>query len=118
MSDKRQRLKKVNPRSLKNLRPFQPGQSGNPGGRPRRPLTDAYQAQLARVNDLDRQKRTYAEMIAAAQIKKALKGNTMAAKEITDRVEGRARQAVEVTLETPSEFHVQVNFVDVDGRVQ
>ena len=42
----------------------------------------------------------------------------MAAIEIADRREGKARQAVEVTLETPLEFHVQVNFVDSDGRVQ
>jgi uncharacterized protein DUF5681 len=108
-----------NPKSLKNLRqPWKKGESGNPCGRPKRPLTDAYNAQLAAVKKSDKQKRTYAELIAAAQIKKALTGNTMAAKEIADRTEGKARQAldVEAALETPQEFHVDVHFVGPDGR--
>jgi hypothetical protein len=108
-----------NPKSLKNLRrPWKKGESGNPSGRPKRPISEAYQAQLTRVKDGDPQKRTYAQLIAESQIKQAIKGNTMAAKEIADRVEGKARQDVEVTLETPLEFHVQVNFVDPDGKVQ
>jgi hypothetical protein len=32
--------------------------------------------------------------------------------------DGKARQAVGVTVETPFEFNVQVNFVDSDGKVQ
>jgi hypothetical protein len=32
----------MNPRSLKNFRPWQKGESGNPGGRPRKPISDAY----------------------------------------------------------------------------
>jgi len=109
--------KTPNPRSLKNLRrPWKKGESGNPSGRPKRLLTDAYTAQLARVKDGDRQHRTYAQLIAEAQIKQAINGNTMAAKEIADRVEGKARQAVEVTLETPLEFHVDVHFVSPNGR--
>ena len=65
-----------NPRSLRNLRsPWRKGESGNPSGRPKRPLTDAYNVQLAAVKKSDRQKRTYAELIAEAQIKQALKGN-------------------------------------------
>ena len=108
-----------NPRSLRNLRPpWRKGESGNPSGRPKRPLTDAYNAQLARVKEGDRQNRTYAQLIAEAMMKQALKGNVMATREITDRIEGKARQAVDVTVETPLEFNVQVNFVDADGKVQ
>jgi hypothetical protein len=103
--------KRVNPRSLKNLRSWKKGQSGNPGGRPKRPITDAYEAQLIKPVKGDLQKRTYAEMIAAAQIRKALRGNTMAAKEITDRIEGKARQALDVPVETPPEFNLSVRFV-------
>jgi len=107
-----------NPKSLNNLRqPWKKGESGNPSGRPKRPISEAYEAQLARVKAGDRKKRTYAQLIAEAQVKQAMKGNTMAAKEIADRTEGKARQAVEVTVETPLEFHVQVNFVDPDGKV-
>jgi len=41
----------------------------------------------------------------------------VAAKEIADRTEGKARQAVDVTVETPLEFHIEVHFVDADGNV-
>jgi Family of unknown function (DUF5681) len=106
-----------NPRSLKNLKPaWQPGESGNPCGRPKRALTEAYQAQLGRIKKGDAQKRTYAELVAEAQIKKALRGNTMAAKEIADRSEGRARQAVEVAIETIPNINLRVVFVDSDGK--
>jgi len=49
-----------------------------------------------------------------------MKGNTMAAKEIADRTEGKARQAldVEISQNAPLEFHVQVNFVDSKGTVK
>jgi hypothetical protein len=109
--------RKVNPRSLKNLQPYQKGRSGNPGGRPRRVITEAYQERLNEIAERDPQKRTYAQLVAEAQIKQALKGNTMAAKEIADRTEGKAHQAldVEVALDTPLEFNVQVNFLDPDG---
>ena len=46
------------------------------------PITDALRAQLSNVKKGDQQKRTFAEFIADAQIKKAMKGNTMAAKEV------------------------------------
>jgi Family of unknown function (DUF5681) len=105
----------VNPRSLKNLRPWKKGESGNPGGRPKRPVTEAYEEQLYRVKPGDRLKRTYAKLIAEAQIRKALRGSTMAAKEITDRVEGKARQTFDVALEGPVEFNLEIRFVDSDG---
>src|SRR5437660_9838605 len=106
----------MNPKSLKNLRSWQKGESGNPGGRPKRLLTEAYQAQLSRTKKRDRQRRTYAELIADAQIRKALKGNTMAAREIADRVEGKAGQAIELSVETPSKLNVRVHFVESDGN--
>lgn len=81
------------------------------------PITDALRAQLSNVKKGDRQKRTFAELIADAQIKKAMKGSTMAAKEVADRVEGKARERVEVAVEAPLEFNVTVNFVDSDGNV-
>ena len=108
-----------NPRSLKNLRaPWKPGESGNPGGCPRRALTEAYEAQLRRVKKGDKQKRTFAELIADAHIRKAMKGNTMAAKEVADRVEGKSRERLDVAVEVPLEFNVTVNFVDTDGSIR
>jgi Family of unknown function (DUF5681) len=105
-----------NPRSLQNLKPaWQPGESGNPSGRPKRALTEAYQAQLDQTKKGDG--RTYAELIAAAQIKKALGGNTMAAKEVADRAEGKARQAmdVDVNVEAMPQIDLRVVFVDGEG---
>ena len=83
---------------VENLRPWQPGQSGNPGGRPKRKLlTDAY----ARILDIpvpgDKEGHTFAEAIAFAMAKEAIKGKVNAAAEIADRVEGRALQQIKMT---------------------
>ena len=75
---------------IENLRPWAKGTSGNPQGRPRRgALTEALKAQLA-SDDSDG--RTVAEQIAAALIKRALRGDVRAIREIADRTEGRPRQ--------------------------
>lgn len=75
------------------------GQSGNPGGRPKKkPITEAYEA-MARTNvptevleALQRagfKGRTWAEAWAFGLAVKAARGDVPAAKEITDRVEGK-----------------------------
>jgi hypothetical protein len=81
-----------------NLTPWKPGQSGNPGGRPKKTLlTDAYRDQLAMPYPGDRQRRTYAQVIAEKIAKEAAKkGSVYAASEIADRTEGRPPQALEV----------------------
>jgi len=108
--------KTPNPRSLKNLRePWEKGQSGNPSGRPKRPITEAMLAMLHQVSK--GHNKTFAQLIAEGQIRQAVKGSTMAAKEIADRTEGKARQAVDVTVETPLEFNIEVHFVDSDSNV-
>jgi Family of unknown function (DUF5681) len=88
-----------------NLRPPWPkGHSGNPGGRPKRkPITDAYSAQLdekvsqqfepeqlAKIPERWRES-TPADLIAHSVIEEAIAGKNkvQAAKEITDRVEGK-----------------------------
>lgn len=79
---------------------FQPGQSGNPKGRPKvRTLSEAYRLHLAQVSPDDPEGRTFAELIAESQCKSAMSGKmgaTLAAKELADRTEGRARQTIEV----------------------
>ncbi len=74
---------------------FKPGQSGNPGGRPKSKLvTQAYQELLEEV---DRKSgKTFAQIIAEKVIREALNNNLAAVKEITDRTEGKAAQAVVV----------------------
>jgi hypothetical protein len=74
-------------------------------------VPSAARRQLSQSKKGDRQKRTYAELIADAQIRKALRGDTMAAKEVTDRVEGKARQAVDIGLEPMPDLNLRVCFI-------
>ena len=68
---------------------FKPGQSGNPGGRAKTKLiSQAYQEFLGEVDT--KKRRTIAQEIAKQIIQKALKGDLAAAKETTDRTEGKA----------------------------
>lgn len=68
---------------------FKPGQSGNPGGRPKTKLiSQAYRDFLQEFDT--KKRRTMAQEIAKQVIQKALKGDLAAAKETTDRTEGRA----------------------------
>ncbi len=76
---------------------WKPGQSGNPGGRPRTaPLSNAYREKLASLVPNDPQGRTYAQAIADALADQARAGDIRAAQELADRVEGRARQSIEI----------------------
>lgn len=73
-----------------NLKPWPKGASGNPAGRPRRDkLTAAVLELLPKPYPQDKDGRTYAEVIAAAMVRQACRGNVAAAKEITLRTEGR-----------------------------
>jgi serine/threonine protein kinase len=94
--------------------PRKKGQSGNPSGRPKKLLTDAYNAVLSQVLKRDPHKRTYAELIAEAQARKAIRGETNAAKEIADRTEGKARQAIQFTGEEGEliNYDIHIEFVD------
>lgn len=92
---------------------WKPGVSPNPGGRPKKlPITEAYRAvlkkrardvnpsMLERLQDAGFQisdEATMDEVLATMQVMEALNGKTRAATEITDRVEGKAIQRVEVT---------------------
>ena len=93
-----------------NLKPWPKGVSGNPGGRPKsKPVTEAYQARVSEeLPDPLRKVRvgrawielpkgsTFLDLISFGQCLEAAKGNTAAAKEIADRVEGKARQSLDV----------------------
>ena len=70
---------------------WKPGQSGNPEGRKRRkPITEMYTKLLI-------QNPEKLEAFCMNMIEKAAEGDVMAIKEITDRVEGKALQSVDVT---------------------
>jgi hypothetical protein len=77
---------------------WKPGQTGNAGGRPRRkPLTDAYAAILEELVPGDKQGRTFAEIIAMALVREAVKGRVNAAAEIADRVEGKTLASMAIS---------------------
>ena len=72
---------------------FQKGKSGNPSGkRKEKLLSDALNIALKRMDPNDR---TAAQRIANNLVKKALEGDMMAIKEVFDRHEGKAPQAIE-----------------------
>ena len=76
---------------------FKPGQSGNPGGRPKTKLiSQAYQEFLAELDT--KKRRTIAQEIAKQMIQSALKGDLAAAKEVTDRTEGKAVDQTELLI--------------------
>jgi hypothetical protein len=83
-----------------NLRPFPKGVSGNPGGRPKfAEISEAYRRLLLEsAADLRRrQPTTTAEGLALSILRRAVRGDVNAAREVTDRVEGRVPQAHEIS---------------------
>jgi hypothetical protein len=110
---------------------WKPGQSGNPSGRPRKlPITDRYGviAELPvpdylltalKLSEAERREiKTYGDALALNQFRAAIKGKTEAAREIADRLEGRARQAVEVS--GPEGKPIDVTFMSaeqLDARI-
>lgn len=84
--------------------PFQPGQSGNPAGRPEgsrnRATTLRLMLSLAanyQVDNGEISEGTIEDKMAAAQIGKALKGDTFAFKEIMDSVYGKQGSGLDIT---------------------
>lgn len=76
---------------------FGPGESGNPGGRAKKILTQALRLELAKPFPGDEQGRTYGQVIAAKLVAAAAAGDLQAAREVADRVEGKAAQSVELS---------------------
>ena len=110
-------------RCPENLRPYQwqKGQpSPNPGGRPKKaPISEAYTRHVGMplLGDIRSklglpQGATWADAMALGQLRSAVKGNTAAAKEIADRVEGR----VPLPKEKPDEEDLRFEIVHIVGR--
>lgn len=88
---------------------WKPGQSGNPKGRPKtNPITAVYRDILeAQIPD-DPDGRTFAQAIAQAMLQDALLGDVKATREITDRVEGKPKQTVELTNPTDKPLQLEI----------
>lgn len=99
---------------------FQPGVSGNPGGRPRKFISEAYERLAFQRDQEDKHGRTYAELLAEAQFREAIKGKTQAAREMTDRLEGKATQPIELsnTDEQHFKLNLTVKFTDPEDEDQ
>ena len=91
---------------------FRKGQpSPNPGGRPKKTaLTEALREMLAQPVRGAALGKTYAEAIAEALLRQARKGNVQAAREVMDRTEGKARQALDLTSSS-GEMRVVIHHV-------
>ena len=92
------------------------GQSGNPGGRPKsKTLSDAYKYKLEEPVSNDPEGRTWAELIAEAQVRDAVRGNVQAAREIADRTEGKARQAIEFEDKTMTQAFERMTMEELEA---
>jgi hypothetical protein len=92
------------------------GQSGNPSGRPKsKILSDAYRSKLEEPVPNDPEGRTWAELIAEAQVRDAVRGNVQAAREIADRTEGRARQAIEFEDKTMTQAFERMTIEELEA---
>src|SRR5437879_11872904 len=80
---------------------FRKGQSGNAGGRPKsRLLSEALRNRLTQTVDDDPTGRTFAEAIADNLVRIACSPGpsaVSAANEISDRIEGRAPQSIQIS---------------------
>lgn len=109
----------------RGLKPFQPGVSGNPAGRPRkRPQSEANDELLrSEVPEIMRTSMnkgmgkevlakgaTWADAIAYGLARKAVAGDSAAAKELRESVEGKSVQRVELTSPEDKGFEVKVSF--------
>lgn len=110
---------------------FLPGRSGNPSGRPKKsPISDRYatiaelpcpEYLLAALKLTEAEKpaiKTYGDALVLSQFRAGIKGKTDAAREITDRLEGRARQAMEVSGPegSPLDIHFMTD-AQLDARI-
>ena len=102
-------MKKQLPEALIPFK-FKPGVVTNPGGRPKAIISRAYRKLMSMklpkasspeelfqimFNKIIEADSTYADLMALAQLKQAIVGNVAAAKEIADRIEGKAVLKIE-----------------------
>ncbi len=117
ITDKQRNNSEEPDKRLANLKPFQPGQSGNPKGRPKSiTLSEAYRKMLAAMDETDPQGRTRAEVLAEQMYSKAKTGDVGALKEIADRVEGKARQTIALSVEKREQLEQAISGIMRDAE--
>ena len=96
--------------------PFEPGKSGNPGGRTReKPFTDALRMALSEEHATTGTKKL--RVLAEKLVNEAIDGNVQAMKEVADRMEGKAPQALQIggDSDNPVLHAVKIEHVRADG---
>jgi hypothetical protein len=88
---------------VQNLKPWPKGVSGNPGGRPKKKLVSDELERLLQIEAPDAGGRTWATVIAEALLQQARKGDVRAIAELTNRIEGKPLQPVELGVDTELE---------------
>src|SRR5215471_3896278 len=117
---------------VENLQPpWKHGESGNPSGRPKKlPITDRYAAvaelpvpdnllTALKLSEAEKSAiKTYGDALVLSQFRAGIKGKTEPAREIADRLESRARQAVEVSGAEGKPIDVQfMSNEQLDARI-
>ncbi|MGB8799438.1 MAG: DUF5681 domain-containing protein [Candidatus Acidiferrales bacterium] len=95
---------------------FQPGNSGNKSGRPRDIVSQVMREMLPEPCPLDKNGLAWAEAIALAVFKKALRGDVRAAAEVFDRTEGRPKQSVQLSA-TAEVRTIPTSLEEIDRRL-
>jgi predicted transcriptional regulator len=96
---------------------WKPGQSGNPKGRPKSiTLSEAYRKMLSQVDETDPERRTRAEVLAEQMYIKASSGDVSALREIADRVEGKARQTIALSVEKREQLEQAISGIMRDAE--
>lgn len=99
-------MRKISKEAVERLAKYQfvPGDPRiNRGGRPAgRSISSALRTLLSKPYPRDKQRRSYAEMIARALCSAAVKGSVEASRLIADRVEGGIRSHLEIEIEDRS----------------
>ena len=98
---------------------FKPGQSGNPAGRPRDTITP-HLRELVRMQNPGKDEVTYGELVARALLVRAVSGDVQAIREVFDRLEGKPRQSVDVSVEEKQRaiFEAGLNMLKQSGLSQ
>ena len=111
MEERRDKLgRRINPNSLKNLKPCKKGETHNPKGGPRREasLTRIARGMLPKVCPYDSKGRTWGEYLAERWMAESI-SNASYFKELMDRLEGKVTQPIA----TDGEVILKVVYDDV-----
>lgn len=95
------------------------GESGNPAGRPRRDLTltTLLKDEIEKICPLDKEGRTWRQLLVIGTMRLALKGNSIALKEIWERLDGRVRVQLDLNA-TVRNIEQELSGLFIEARAE